>query len=94
MITKEQGSKNIPVKLYFYTVSVEAVFQKNFKFQIAIFRSSTDENGKKVIKIDKTVPMKFTNAQEKIKLSNTLSILTTIPFDSLSQRFQNKEVEF
>ena len=78
MITKEQGSKNIPVKLYFYPVSVEAVFQKNFKFQIAIFRSSTDENGKK----------------EKIKLSNTLSILTTIPFDSLSQRFQNKEVEF
>jgi hypothetical protein len=94
MIIKEQASKNIPIKLYFYPVSVEAQFQKNLKFQIAIFRSSTDENGKKVVKIDKTEPMKYSNPQEKIHLTNTLSLLTTIPFDPQSQRFQNKEVEF
>jgi len=61
MIIKEQPKKNIPVKLFFYPVSLEAQFQKNLKFQIAIFRSSLDENGKKVVKIDKTEPMKFTN---------------------------------
>lgn len=45
---------NKPVKLEFFPISVEAQFQKSLKFQIAIFRSSTDEKGKRVLKIDKT----------------------------------------
>lgn len=45
---------NKPVKLDFFPVSVETQFQKSLKFQIAIFRSSTDEKGKRVLKMDKT----------------------------------------
>jgi len=87
MIVKEQLPKPVPIKFYFYPVSLEAQFQKSLKFQIAIFRSSLDENGKKVVKIDKTEPMKFSNPEEKIHLSQCLSLLTTIPFDPESHRF-------
>ena len=45
---------NKPVKLDFYPISIEVHFQKSLKFQIAIFRNSTDQKGKRVLKIDKT----------------------------------------
>lgn len=78
---------NKPVKLDFYPISIEVNFQKSLKFQIAIFRNSIDEKGKRVLKIDKTLPMKFSNPQVKISLSNKLSMLTTIAYDPQSKRY-------
>jgi hypothetical protein len=65
-------------------------FERSLKLQIAIFRATTDEKGKRVVKMDKTDPMKFSNPQEKILLSNSLSLLTTIPFEAESGRFESK----
>jgi|JI9StandDraft_2_1071091.scaffolds.fasta_scaffold35297_2 hypothetical protein len=85
---------NRPVKLLFQPTALEVKFQKSLKFQIAIFRASTDEKGKRAVKMDKTDPMKFSAPQSQIPLSNTLSLLTTIPYDPQTRQYQNKEVEF
>lgn len=87
MIIKEQPLKYIPVKLIFTPVCLEVPFQNNLRYQVAIFRSSTDDKGKKILKMDKTEPVKLTSPQEKIYLNKTLNLLTTIPFDPESQRF-------
>jgi hypothetical protein len=44
--------------------------------------------------MDKTDPVKFTNPQEKIVFSRTLSLLTTLPFNSETQSYEGKEVDF
>lgn len=43
--------------------------------------------------MDKTEPMKFTNPQDKLQIAQTLSLLTTLPFDPDSGQYDNKEVE-
>lgn len=44
--------------------------------------------------MDKTEPMKFTVPQDRISFSHTLSLLTTIPYNQDTKRYENKEVEF
>lgn len=73
---------NRPVKLLFQPTSAIITYEKNLKLQIAIFRAAVDEKGKRAVKMDKTEPMKFTNPQEQILFTNTLSLLTTIPYNS------------
>ncbi len=40
--------------------------------------------------MDKTDPMKFNNPLEKIILKNTLSLLTTVQYDTTSKRYESK----
>lgn len=44
--------------------------------------------------MDKTDPMKFSNPLDKIVLKNVLSLLTTMQYDTVSKRYESKEVEF
>jgi hypothetical protein len=44
--------------------------------------------------MDKTDPVKYTNPNEKIMFNKTLSLLTTIPFNTNTNSFENKEVDF
>ena len=88
------AAMNRPVKVLFQPKALEVKFQKSLKMQIAIFRTSTDEQGKRAVKMDKTDPMKFTTPQTPIQLNNKLSLLTTIPFDPQTRQYLNKEVEF
>lgn len=50
--------------------------------QIAIFRASTDDKGKRAVKMDKTEPMKFTSPNTPIQFTQTLSLLTTIQYSN------------
>lgn len=49
--------------------------------QLALYRTSTDDKGKRSVKMDKTEPMKFTTPGEPITLNQTLNLLTTIPYE-------------
>jgi hypothetical protein len=44
--------------------------------------------------MDKTPPMKFTNPGGGISLEHTLSLLTTLPYNSETRSYESKEVEF
>jgi hypothetical protein len=43
--------------------------------------------------MDKTDPVKFTNPQERITFNKTLSLLTTLPFNSEMQGYDSKDVD-
>lgn len=44
--------------------------------------------------MDKTEPAKFTDPHEKITFARTLSLLTTLPYHSLTMAYEPKEVDF
>lgn len=44
--------------------------------------------------MDKTDPVKFTNPQEKITFNKTLSLLTTLPYNTETLSYEGKEVDF
>lgn len=44
--------------------------------------------------MDKTDPVKFTNPQEKITFNKTLSLLTTLPYNTETLSYEAKEVDF
>lgn len=44
--------------------------------------------------MDKTDPVKFTNPTEKITFAKTLSLLTTLPFNTETLAYESKEVDF
>lgn len=52
------------------------------------------KGGKRAVKMDKTDPMKFSNPKEPILISKSLSLLTTIPFNSVTKIYESKEVDF
>lgn len=44
--------------------------------------------------MDKTDPVKYTNPQEKITFNKILTLQTTLPFNSETQIYDSKEVDF
>lgn len=44
--------------------------------------------------MDKTDPAKYTSPNEKITFAKTLSLLTTVPFNSHTKTYESKEVDF
>jgi len=52
------------------------------------------KGGKRAVKMDKTDPMKFLNPKEPILINKSLSLLTTLPYNSVSKTYENKEVDF
>ncbi len=83
-----------PAKVIFQPTALEIKFEKSLKLQMALFRTATDDKGKRAVKMDKTEPMKFTSPTPQISFSNTLSLLTTLPYNSSTKTYENKTVEF
>jgi hypothetical protein len=84
-----------PVSLTFQPTKLELHYEKSLKLQIVIFRFSEEvKGGKRAVKMDKTEPMKFTNPELPILFSQSLNLLTTIPFNPQRREYENKEVEF
>jgi hypothetical protein len=81
---------NRPVQLTFHPTALTATYTRSLKLQLALFRTSTDDKGKKSVKMDKTDPMKFTTPGEPITFTQALNLLTTIPYDSEGRKYHSK----
>ena len=73
---------NRPVQLTFQPTALTISYTRKLKLQLALFRTSTDDRGNRSVKMDKTEPMKFTTPGEPITFTQTLNLLTTIPYDN------------
>ena len=68
------------VQFIFQPTILDLKYQKTLKMQLAVFRSQTDERGRRPAKIDKTDPQRFSSPGAVIELNNKLSLLTTLAF--------------
>ena len=66
------------VQFIFQPTTLDAKYTKTLKMQLAIFRSQTDEKGKRPAKMDKTEPQRFSTPGVVVELNNKLSLLTTL----------------
>jgi len=81
------------VQFIFQPTLLDVKYQKTLKMQLAVFRSQTDEKGRRPAKIDKTDPQRFSTPGAVIELNNKLNLLTTLSFIE-GQGYESKEVEF